>query len=375
MAAERSAAPGLVLMTVDTVGGVWTYALELAEALGRDGVNVALATMGGPISRAHRAMVRRLSNVEVYESRYKLEWMDDPWTDVAEAGEWLLALAGETRPDLIHLNGYAHGALDWGRPVVVVGHSCVLSWWQAVKGEPAPSSWDRYRREVARGLHAADLVIAPTWSMLSALERQYGRLRRSRVVPNGRQAAGFPPGLREPFLLSAGRLWDEAKNLASLAAVAPGLPWPTYVAGSSAHPNGRVVDADGVRSLGPITPEALAGWMARASIYVLPARYEPFGLSALEAALAGCALVLGDIESLREVWGDSAQYVAPDDREGLRDALRELIANESHRAEMADRARARAQTFTPQRMAEGYLQAYRDLATTPARSSPLTVCP
>ncbi len=32
----------------------------------------------------------------------------------------------------------------------------------------------------------------------------------------------------------------------------------------------------------------------------LPARYEPFGLSVLEAALSGCALVLGDIPSLRE---------------------------------------------------------------------------
>jgi hypothetical protein len=58
-----------------------------------------------------------------------------------------------------------------------------------------------------------------------------------------------------------------------------------------------------VRCLGPLEASELAGWMHRAAIYALPARYEPFGLSALEAAQAGCALVLGDLSSLREVWG------------------------------------------------------------------------
>jgi hypothetical protein len=37
-----------VLMTADTVGGVWTYALELAAGLGEHGVEVAIATMGAP---------------------------------------------------------------------------------------------------------------------------------------------------------------------------------------------------------------------------------------------------------------------------------------------------------------------------------------
>jgi glycosyltransferase involved in cell wall biosynthesis len=106
--------------------------------------------------------------------------------------------------------------------------------------------------------------------------------------------------------------------------------------------------------------------MARAAVYALPARYEPFGLSVLEAALAGCALVLGDIPSLREVWGDAALFVHPDDGEGLAEALQGLMANPAERERRAALARARALTFTPRRMAEAYLELYAALRARPS---------
>src|SRR4051812_49535083 len=102
----------------------------------------------------------------------------------------------------------------------------------------------------------------------------------------------------------------------------------------------------------------MARWFGAASIYCLPARYEPFGLSALEAALSGCALVLGDIPSLREVWGDAAAYVDPDDHGGLRHTIAHLIHNARRRDALARRAMERAARYTPQRAARAYLDAY-----------------
>ena len=81
-------------------------------------------------------------------------------------------------------------------------------------------------------------------------------------------------------------------------------------------------------------------------------------LSALEAALSGCALVLGDIPSLRETWGDAAFFVSPDDANGLSGAINYLIADQKLRETLASRARARALQFSPQRMAKEYLGAY-----------------
>jgi glycosyltransferase involved in cell wall biosynthesis len=353
-------------MTADPVGGVWSYALELAGALAPHGVEIALATMGAPLSEAQRGELGRHGNVELFESGYRLEWMADPWEDLARAGDWLLEVSERVCPDLVHLNGYLHAVLPWGVPVLVVGHSCVFSWWRAVHGEAAPESWDRYHEGVARGLAAADLVVAPTAAMLGALREHYGPLPRARVLSNGRDPAAFVVGEKEPFILGAGRVWDEAKNLAALAAVAPELPWPVYLAGESSSPGGSSGAgslAEGAISyLGHLPSAGLAAWLGRASIYALPARYEPFGLSALEAGLAGCALVLGDIPSLREVWGDAALFVDPGDRGALGGVLEDLIHDDGVRLSLARRARERALEYGPERMAAGYRAIYAELS-------------
>lgn len=348
-------------MTADTVGGVWTYVLELARSLQSYGVEVALATMGRPLSPQQWEEAALLPRLQIFESEYRLEWMEQPWDDVERAGEWLLRLEDRIKPDLIHLNGYAHGSLPWDSPVLMVGHSCVLSWWSAVWGGDAPSEWDRYRTEVKRGIQAADLIVAPTAAMLDELERFYGPLPPCRVIPNARHADAFAPGEKEPFVFTAGRVWDDAKNVYALEHIADRLSWPVYVAGDPQHPDFGVSELQNVRTLGRLPPACLADWLSRASIYALPARYEPFGLSALEAAHCGCALVLGDIPTLREVWGDAALFVPPHDEEGLAEALNALAADPSRRREQADLARSRAMEYTPERKAEGYLQAYADL--------------
>jgi glycosyltransferase involved in cell wall biosynthesis len=352
-------------MTADAVGGVWPYALELAAALRAHGAEVHVATMGPRPTPAQRAEAVA-HGVALHESDWALEWMDEPWDDVARAGDWLLGLERALAPDVVHLNGYAHGALPWRAPSVVVAHSCVCSWWRAVKGEDAPPAWDRYR----------DAVAAPTRAMGDALAAHYGAraqafggLPAARVVPNARRADRFTPGRKEPVVLTAGRLWDEAKGVRAVAEAAAALardtPWRTFVAGDDAPPAGAAgagwrdgIGADAVRWLGALPPAELAGWMARAAVYALPARYEPFGLSALEAGLAGCALVLGDVPSLREVWGDAALFVAPGSAVQLACVLRTLDADPEYRRTYAARARARALTYTPERMAQGYLGAY-----------------
>lgn len=126
--------PTTLLMTADTLGGVWTYALELVKGLAPHGTHVHLATLGAPLSAGQWQQVAALPNLTIHESTYKLEWMENPWDDVAQASEWLLGLADQLQPDLVHLNNLVHRHLAWGRPALVVVHSCVLSWWQAVKG-------------------------------------------------------------------------------------------------------------------------------------------------------------------------------------------------------------------------------------------------
>jgi glycogen(starch) synthase len=352
-----------ILMTADTIGGVWTYAIDLAKALEPFGIEIALATMGDPVSPAQRRAADRCANLTLHESTYKLEWMNNPWEDVATAGCWLLDLEQRVKPDVIHLNGYAHGALPFAAPIMVVAHSCVLSWWQAVKGEAAPREWLRYRDEVSRGIHDADVVIAPTRAMLAAIEFHYGTPRSKRVIYNGRDASIYHAAKKESFILTAGRIWDEAKNIAALRAIAADVKWPICVAGEQQHPDGRTQNVDGdLLPLGKLEPRALADWYSRADIYALPARYEPFGLSAVEAALSECALVLGDIPSLREVWDDAAFFVSPNDPDELCDQLNGLVEHPALRNTLARRGRMRAAQYSLDRLGQAYVNTYQQLA-------------
>lgn len=329
-----------VLMTADSVGGVWTYANALVRALPE--IDFTLAVMGPkpPDSEAC-----------VLHAPFKLEWMDDPWDDLDKAAKWLLGLEAQLGPDIVHLNGYVHASLPWRAPVLVVAHSCVLSWWEAVRGTSAPAGWARYREAVAKGLAAADLVVAPSASMMEAIERHYGAPRAARVIPNGIALDDFRPAPKEDFVFAAGRIWDEAKNLRALDR---NCDWPVLVAGETGG-----IAFEHAEALGRLSTNEVAALMARAAIYAFPARYEPFGLSVLEAAASGCALVLGDVPSLRENWDGAALF-------GL-DRLPALIADREMRVEYAGRARRRAREFPIARTAAAYRDAYRRLSSAAAR--------
>lgn len=354
-----------VLVTTDAVGGVWTVSLDLAAGLAGLGNEVTLAVLGPPPRDDQRAAARAIAGVTLHEWTGRLEWMPQPWADVEASGRWLVALAARVRPDVVHVNGYAHAACPFAAPVVVGAHSCVASWFAAVHGRAAPPEWDTYMARVRQGLDAAAVVVAPSLAMARALIVHYAPRTPIVTIANGRTIAP-PTAAKAPFVLSAGRAWDEAKNLRRLGEAAADIPWPVYVAGDGAE------TIPGVTALGHVPADAMAGWMARASIFALPTRYEPFGLAALEAGLAGSALVLGDIQRLRDSWEGAATFVPPDDAAGLAAALRALIEDEARRRAAGRSARRRARRYSATAMVERYAALYARLGqpTVPSEEVP-----
>src|SRR4051812_3280173 len=162
----HSYTPLRVLMTTDTVGGVWSYSVELCKALLPFGVHFYLVTTGAPMQAAQRKDVESLENVTVYETDFLLEWMENPWESIDASGSWLLQLEEELQPDLIHINGYVYGSLAWKAPVIVAAHSDVYSWFLAVKGTLPPPEWNEYYKRVREGLEGADILIAPSKTMM-----------------------------------------------------------------------------------------------------------------------------------------------------------------------------------------------------------------
>lgn len=349
-----------VLMTTDTIGGVWTYARELAVELAGRGTEVLLAALGENPRPDERRDLER-AGVELVSRPLRLEWMADPWDDLERTRDWLADLERAWQPDVVHLNSYGTGDLDFEAPTLVVGHSCVSSWWRAVESAPLPKHWERYREVVGACLRGADLVVAPTRWMLDELQRDYGPLPARVRIPNGRRRPWLAARRKRPLVLSVGRMWDAAKNLEALDRAAATTRWPIAVAGPVRSPDGIECRPAHAVALGALPAAGIWRWMQRASIYALPARYEPFGLSALEAASCGCALVLGDIGPLREIWSDAALFVSPTDATALREAIDRLAEDDALRSELADRASACARDLTRGAMGGAYLDAYRDL--------------
>ncbi len=351
-----------ILVTTDNLGEVWSYSLELARALTECQIQIGLATMGCPLNPNEYEEVQACDHLTLYESDFKLEWMENSGDDPEDAGRWLLGVAEKFRPDVVHLNSYVPAALPWNVPVLVAGHWCILSWWREVKKEFAPASWDRYRSQVRRGLQSADHVVVSTRARMEALDQFYGPLGNTSVIPNGINSIGLRPNRKEPFILTAGQYLDENKNIGVLEKVSHRIPWPIYVAGDTPPPGKVKPEHYHLRFIGKLSTPHFEEWLGRTSIFVLPARYEPFGFSALRAGLAGCALVLSDIPALQEIWGDAALYVPPDDIDGLKATLRLLISDDICRRIYSDRAFLRAREFSSSRMAEEYLALYRNLS-------------
>jgi glycogen(starch) synthase len=352
-----------IMMSTDAVGGVWTFSLELAKGLRHHGIEVLLAVLGPAPDGGRLRAAAQIDGLRIAHRDFPLEWMRDADDgNQAAAGEWLLGLASDFTPDIVHLNHFCHGCLRWAVPCVVVAHSCVGTWHEHVRGGLPGSEWDGYRRRVSEGLAGATLVAAPTRSMLDDLQRLYGRLERTAVLHNGRRADAFPTARKQAFALCAARAWDEAKNVAALDAAAPHTRWPIRVAGDVRHPEGGNARFEHVELLGALGEGSMANQFAHAAIYVLPARYEPFGLSVLEAAFAGCALVLGDIPSLRELWEDTACYIPPDDPEAIARTLNDLASDRRALHERGARARRHASRYTAERMVARWRDTYRSLA-------------
>jgi glycosyltransferase involved in cell wall biosynthesis len=165
-------------------------------------------------------------------------------------------------------------------------------------------------------------------------------------------------------VFGAGRIWDDAKNIAVLCQAAQDLDVKIRVAGDDISPDGSTHDLKGVEFLGPLNRSQMTVEMGRAVVFASPALYEPFGLTILEAGLSACALVLADIPTLRELWGGAATFVDPRDVRSWHHTLSWLTRNPARAAEQGRRARSRALAYTSERMADAYCDAYGTLTST-----------
>ena len=357
-----------LLMTCDAVGGVWQYAHDLSAALAGKGVDVVLAVLGPTEHSRWMPTQGRHDPVEVIATNLPLDWLASGLEPLREAGRAITGLAVRHEVDLIHLNSPALAlAGHFPVPVVAVTHGCVSTWFAAADGAAPPPDFAWHRAAMRAGLLAADAVVAPSASYAAEVQRHYGLRAAPVVVHNGRISANLSNLAPADHVLTAGRLWDRAKNVGLLDAAAAQLCVPFRAAGPVVGPHGETVAPAHLDLLGTLDEAALAAEYARTPIFVSATCFEPFGLAVLEAAQAGCPLVLSDIGTFRELWAGAALLVPDENPAAYVAAITRIRSEPGLRAHLSQAAQVRAARYTPDAMAAGMLDIYRGLLRAPQR--------
>lgn len=209
------------------------------------------------------------------------------------------------------------------------------------------------QREIQRQVAAeADLLLPNSRAEASILAESLGSgIAPCHIVPNGIDPVLFTSASpdafearfgRRDFVLSAAR-WDDRKNLLMLCEALRGTGLPLVLVGgrpndeyeqlvrSALPPDTLVID--------PLGQDELASAYAAARVHALPSWFETPGLSSMEAAIAGCAVVVGNRGAEREYFGSGAYYCDPASVGDIRRAI--VLAWESFEADRPRRAELR----------------------------------
>jgi glycosyltransferase involved in cell wall biosynthesis len=253
-----------------------------------------------------------------------------------------------------------------GRPLVVTLHDAAF--------ELFPEAYTKrglrfHRQGVAAAARCADLVITASRAAAAEIAAHTPiPAARLRVVPDGvDHIVSSPQQVAEararhrlgdvPYVLWVGTL-EPRKNVGTLVRAFAGLsrqgavPHRLVLAGPEGWlTQGQVADADRallgdrLRVLGHVPDWELRALYAGADLFCLPSLHEGFGLTVLEAMVQGTAVVCSDLEALREVAGQGAEYAAPTDLDAWSLALGELLGDPTRREQLAAAGRERAAQF------------------------------
>jgi glycosyltransferase involved in cell wall biosynthesis len=206
---------------------------------------------------------------------------------------------------------------------------------------------------------------------------------RLAVVPHGVQHATFRPlptdrveafrrkkGLPEHYVLFLGTL-EPRKNLVTLieafgrtGLIRKGVRLITGGGKGWYYQEifKRVAElslTDAVHFSGFVPDTELPLWYNAATVFVYPSLYEGFGMPLLEAMACGTPVIGSDTSCMPEVIGDAGLLVQPHDVEALADSLERLLADADLRADLSQRGRMRALTYTWDATAMATVASYR----------------
>lgn len=116
-----------------------------------------------------------------------------------------------------------------------------------------------------------------------------------------------------------------------------------------------------IHVLGFVPDEDIVALYNLATAYVQPSLYEGFGLPVLEAMQCGTPVISSDRSSLKEIIGDTALVIDPEDKGSIRHAFQKVLDDEPLRQDLSQRGLIQAQKFTQKNFATQTVNVYQEV--------------
>ncbi len=230
----------------------------------------------------------------------------------------------------------------------------------------------RFTRQARDAAERADAIIAVSaFTRSQVIDLLHVDPARVYVVHHGIRK--LPPCaaavVREPVILNVGAI-QKRKNIARLIEAFETVDpaWKLVLAGSNGFGAAEILERIAaspararILTTGYISPDQLAQWYSRASIFAFPSQDEGFGMPVLEAMAAGIPVVTSNSSALPEVAGDAALLIDPADTGALAHALRELTVNVDLRESLILRGIERGRTFSWEKAVRETWDVYRKI--------------
>jgi glycosyltransferase involved in cell wall biosynthesis len=173
---------------------------------------------------------------------------------------------------------------------------------------------------------------------------------------------GLPSGV--PLIISTGRITRRKNQIVLLAALARLPEAHLAIAGIGAAESelrqaaGAQGLSDRLHLVGELAPEQIYPFLTTGDLFAFPSLTETFGLSAVEAAIAGLPIVASDLAVLREVLTDgereAALFADATDAPAFAEAVARLLADTGLAARLREAGLNLARRYSPEAMCAGY---------------------
>jgi len=332
------------------VGGVEVLAANFLRGMQPRGYEFALITRQDDLSQPER---EDFAGMPMHRLPFRQALQAGDVRQLVSVRKRLQELKQALRPDLVHIFHSGPGVFFHLQTPQDPPAALVVSLHQ-LYGEEALAA-DTIR---GRLLRQADWIVACSASVLAETRAQLPEIvARSSVIPNSLPMPALAPAslpLGAPHLLCLGRAvaqkgFDVA--LRAFARLAGRYPQARLVVAGDGEALPVLVQlaealqiADRVDFMGWVAPPDVPALINRCAVVVMPSRYEPFGLVALQAGQLARPVVASRVDGLSEVVVDreTGLLVEPEDSEALAGAIARLLDHPELAERMGQAGRRRS---------------------------------